>query len=182
MAALVSILSMAFSAQAQSVSVDVTLNPAGSFKAETKAVKGHAYKVGDGYAAENIIVDVSNIETGVSLRDKHTRKYLGVPKYKTVKLIKAAGKGGKGEGEIQVMDKVQKVSGTYTVNGNMLSATFPMTLSTLGITNVSYMGIGVEDKVVVNVTVPIKDGPSKQAAASSAKARVPANTKSKKKK
>lgn len=160
-----------FAGFAQSVSVDVELNPAGNFKAETKQVTGAAYRTPDGgYAAENIVVDIRNLETGVSLRDKHTRKRLGAPKYSHVKLLKATGKNGKGEATIQVMDKTQKVAGTYKVNGNMLEAQFPMSLSELGIKDVSYMGIGVEDKVTVHVTVPIKDAPAKVAAAAPAKA------------
>jgi hypothetical protein len=178
-------LAVAFSANAQSVSVDITLNPAGNFKAETKAVTGYAVKAGDGYAAENIQVDISNLETGVSLRDKHTKKHLGFPKHKIIKLVKASGKGGTGEAEIQVMDKTQKVNGTYKMSGSLLEAQFKMTLSSLGIKDISYMGIGVEDTVVVNVTVPVKAGamPAKASAtAAPAKARVPANAKKPKKK
>jgi hypothetical protein len=151
------LLFFGFNVYAQSVSIDVTLNPAGNFKIETKQVTGTAYKTGDGFAAENILVDIRNLQTGVSLRDKHTRKHLGVPKYNSVKLIKATGKDGTGEALIEVMDKQQKVNGTYKVNGAMLEAEFPMVLSGVGIKDVAYMGIGVEDTVTVHVSVPIKE-------------------------
>lgn len=157
---------------AQFVSVDVVLNPAGSFKAETHDVKGTAYKTPDGgYKADNITVDIRNLETGVGLRNTHTRKHLGVPKYPQVKLVNAKGKDGKGEATIQVMDKTQKVHGTYKVNGSTLEAEFKMTLSQLGIKDVAYMGIGVEDTVTVHVQVPVKEGapPAKKSAAAPAK-------------
>jgi hypothetical protein len=169
----------ATAAHAQSVTVDVSLTPAGNFKAETNQVTGTAYKSGDGYTAENIVVDIRNLKTGVDLRDKHTRKHLGVPQYSSVKLIKASGKGGKGEATIQVMDKTEKVNGTYKVNGNKLDAVFKMTLSGVGIKDVAYMGIGVEDSVTVHVTVPIKEGaPVKVAPAASAKGKTSAQSQS----
>jgi hypothetical protein len=143
-------------AQAAGVAVDVTLSPAGSFRAETSNVKGFAYKTADGIAAENVEIDVRTLKTGVSLRDKHTKEHLMAEKFPEAKLIKAIGKGGKGSAIVEIKGVKKKVSGTYTVAGNMLKAQFPINLSDLDIKGIRYMGIGVKDQVVINVNLPIQ--------------------------
>ncbi|MCB9073783.1 MAG: YceI family protein [Bdellovibrionaceae bacterium] len=142
-----------------SVEIDVKLSPAGSFKAQTKKVQGRAYRNGDDVVAENIIVDLKNLSTGVGLRDKHLKEHLMVEKYPEAKLVKATGKGGKGVASLIVKGKNQKVEGTYKVKGDTLVAEFPMTLSATDINDVRYMGVGVKDEVIVHVNVPISDGP-----------------------
>lgn len=141
---------------AQGVSVAVTLNPAGSFKAETTSVKGFATKTADGVMAENIEVDLRTLTTGISLRDKHTKKHLMADKYPMAKLIKATGKGGKGTATIEIKGIKDEVSGTYEIKGDSLVAKFPIHLKDLKIEDINYMGVGVEDDVQLTVTVPIK--------------------------
>jgi hypothetical protein len=142
---------------ASSFAADVKLSPAGSFKAQTKKVEGFAYKTSDGgVAAENVMIDLRTITTGVSLRDKHTKEHLLVQKYPEAKLIKASGKGGKGKATIQIRGKTREVSGTYKVSGDHLTAEFPMNLTDIDIKDVRYMGIGVKDLVNVTIEVPLK--------------------------
>jgi hypothetical protein len=138
------------------VGVDVSLSPAGGFKAETDKVQGFAYKTPTGIAAENVLIDMKSLKTGVSLRDKHTKEHLLVEKYPQSKLIKAVGKGGKGEAIVEIMGKQQKVKGTYTVEGNLLKAQFPVNLPDVNIKGIRYMGIGVKDQVMINVQLPIQ--------------------------
>lgn len=156
-------------AYAGSVAVDVTLSPAGHFRAETESVHGFAYKVGDGFAAENVLIDVNTLKTGVGLRDKHTRQHLEAAKFPEAKLIKAVGKGGKGSAIVEIKGIKKKVSGTYTVVGNTLKAQFPMHLSELEIKNIRYMGIGVKDDVVINVNLPIQAPPARSTASTHSK-------------
>jgi hypothetical protein len=145
-----------------SASVDVTLSPAGSFKGECDKVTGTAYKTADGVAAENVSVDLRTLTTGVSLRDKHTKEHLMVEKYPEAKLIKAIGKNGKGEALVEIKGVKKKVTGTYTVAGDMLKATFPIHLPDLDIKGIRYMGIGVKEDVTINVNLPIGPAPAKK--------------------
>ena len=137
--------------------VDVSLTPAGDFKAKTSDVIGEAKAQGDKIIAENIVVKLNNLKTGIALRDKHAReKYLEVAKYPTITLVKAEGKKGKGVGKIQYRGVERDIAGTYTVSGNRLKAQFPMKLSDFNIKGIKYMGVGVDDEIKVNIDVPLK--------------------------
>ena len=149
---------LSINAKAQSVAIDVTLKPAGSFTAKTSKVKGVAYQSGDTVTAENILVDLRSIDTGIALRDKHTKERMMVDKYPVAKLVKATGKGGKGKATLQIKGTTQEVDGTYKIEGGNLVAQFKMLASKIDITGVKYMGVGVSDEVTVNVTVPVKEG------------------------
>ncbi len=138
-----------------SVAIDVTLSPAGSFQAKTEKVTGTAFRTADGVIAENVVVALNTLVTGIELRDKHTRKHLEADKFPMAKLIKATGKDGKGEGILEIKGKKQKVSGTYKVDGNMLKASFKVHLPDVAITDVKYMGVGVEQDVMVNISLPL---------------------------
>ncbi|MBC7371657.1 MAG: YceI family protein [Bdellovibrionaceae bacterium] len=144
---------------ASSASVDVNLTPAGSFKGKTNDVKGFATMKGDEILAQNIIVNLKSLKTGVELRDKHTLKHLEVDKYPEAVLVMGKGKGGKGIGKIKIRGIEKQVAGTYTVSGNELNAEFKLNLPDFKITGIKYMGVGVEDQVVLHVAVPIKKGP-----------------------
>jgi hypothetical protein len=138
------------------VGVDVSLSPAGSFRAETDRVQGFAYKTASGIAAENVVIDMRTLKTGVGLRDKHTKEHLMVEKFPQAKLIKAIGKNGQGEAIVEIKGHKQKVKGTYQIVGNTLKAQFPMHLTDVDIKGVRYMGVGVKDDVVINVQLPIQ--------------------------
>jgi hypothetical protein len=148
------------------VTVDVKLSPAGSFQIQVPKVQGHAVVSGDKVMAQNVVVDMRTLTTGIGLRDKHTKQRLYVehdrsvasntPTYPTIKLIKAMGQGGKGKGIIEIMGQRKEVHGTYEIKGDQLVSEFNMNLPELGITDVKYMGVGVRDDVKVTVVLPIK--------------------------
>lgn len=144
------------SALAQEATVDIALTPAGSFKVKSTDVKGFAQQKGDSFEANGIVVGLKNITTGISLRDTHTKRHLEVEKFPTATLVSAKGQKGKGEGVIKIKGIEKKISGTYKVEGGKLMAQFPLTLSDFKIVDIKYMGVGVEDQVTVNVTVPVK--------------------------
>ena len=146
-----------FAAQSfgQEAVVDVTLHPAGSFKAKTSEVKGFAKRSGDKVEAKDIKVDLKNLKTQIALRDTHTKKYLEVEKYPEAILVSATGSAGKGSGRIRIKGIEKKIEGTYEIKGKNLSANFSLKLSDFKITGIKYMGVGVDDKVVVHVTVPL---------------------------
>lgn len=143
-------------AQNGGVAVDVTLTPAGSFQAKTEKITGTAYKTPDGgVAADNVMVQLNTLTTGIELRDKHTRKHLDADKFPMAKLINARGKDGKGTAVIEIKGKKQQVNGTYKVEGNTLKASFRVHLPDVNITGVKYMGIGVAEDVTVNISLPM---------------------------
>jgi polyisoprenoid-binding protein YceI len=136
---------------------DVALSPAGSFVAKTDEVAGEAIQEGDTVKAENIVVKLDSLKTGIPLRDKHAKdKYLETKKFPDAVLTKAIGKGGKGKGRLKIRNIEKDVEGTYKVDGGNLTANFPIKLSDYGITGIKYMGVGVDDQVKLTVTVPVK--------------------------
>ncbi|MGZ3772166.1 MAG: YceI family protein [Pseudobdellovibrionaceae bacterium] len=141
---------------AQTVSVDVVLNPMGDFKAKTSDIKGEATVKGDEVTAKNVIVNLTNLKSGVELRDKHTQKYLDTKTFPEAVLVSATGKAGKGKGKIKIKGIEKDIDGTYKVEGKTLKADFKVTLSDFGIKDINYMGVGVEDQVTIHVAVPVK--------------------------
>lgn len=136
---------------------DVSLTPAGDFKAKVVEVKGFATVNGNTVIAENVVVNLKNLKTGLALRDKHAReKYLEVDKYPEIILLKAIGKAGKGRGRVKYRGVEKDIAGTYAVKGNVLQAQFPLNLSDFNIKGVKYMGVGVENEVKINVEIPVK--------------------------
>lgn len=143
-------------AQSPNASVAVALTPAGDFVGKTADLKGEVTVVGNEYSAQNIVVNLKNLKTGVALRDKHTQKHLQTDKFPEAVLVQAKGKDGKGVGQIKIKGITKEIAGTYTVSGNMLNAEFPLKLSDFEIKGIKYMGIGVEDEVKIKVSAPIK--------------------------
>ncbi|MFS4457665.1 YceI family protein [Bdellovibrio sp. HCB2-146] len=150
------VLFFSLTSMAQEATVDVTLNPMGDFKGKTSDVKGNATVKGDEVSATNIVVNLKNLKTGVELRDKHTQKYLDTGKFPEAVLLSAKGKGGKGTGRIRIRGVEKDISGTYKVEGKTLKAQFDLNIADFGIKDINYMGVGVEDKITLNVSVPVK--------------------------
>jgi polyisoprenoid-binding protein YceI len=142
------------------VVVDVVLNPAGDFKAKTDEVIGSAYQDGETFKADIVKVKLANLKTGMKLRDQHAReKYLQTDKYPEAIVTRAIGKGGVGKAMLKIRDVEKEVRGKYKVEGNFLKAEFPIKLSDYNITGISYMGVGVEDQVKIQITVPLENAP-----------------------
>lgn len=143
-------------AWAGSATVDVQLTPAGSFKGKTTDIKGFVTKKGPEVFAQNIVVNLQSLKTGIELRDKHTLKHLETDKFPQAVLLSAKGKDGKGTGKIRIRGVEKEISGTYKLNGNELEAEFKLNLADFKITNIKYMGAGVDDEVTLRVQVPVK--------------------------
>lgn len=142
---------------AAGVVADVSLTPAGDFKAKMDDVKGECVVNGDTVTATNVVVNLNSLKTGLPLRDKHGKeKYLEVEKYPTSIGINATGKGGKGKAKIQLRGVEKEVEGTYKIEDGELKADFPIKLSDFKISGIKYMGVGVDDDVKVHVTLPVK--------------------------
>ncbi|MFN8846823.1 MAG: YceI family protein [Bdellovibrionales bacterium] len=144
---------LAFSAEA---SFDIKLSPAGNFTGKTSDVKGSAKKMGSKFTAENIMVNLTTVKTGIELRDEHTLKYLEASKHPNAILVKAEGENGKGTGVIKIKGIEKPIKGTFKINGNELMAEFPISLKEFKIEGIRYMGVGVKDQVIVKVKVPVQ--------------------------
>lgn len=136
--------------------VDIKLTPAGNFSGKTQDVKGSAKKVGTKIVAENIVVNLSSLKTGISLRDEHTLKYLDTKTYPQAILVKAEGENGKGTGIIKIKGIEKPINGTFKVTGKELHAEFPILLSDYKIEGIRYLGVGVKDQALVKVVVPLQ--------------------------
>lgn len=152
-----SCLLFSLSALAQMAVVDVSLRPAGSFKVKTAEVAGFAERKMDHVEAHNIVVNLKGLQTGISVRDEHTKKHLQVEKFPEAVLVSASGKEGKGEGLLRIKGIEQKIQGTYAIEGKTLTAEFPLKLSDYKIDGVKYMGVGVSDDITLHVSVPLKN-------------------------
>ena len=137
------------------VTVDVVLNPMGNFKAKTESISGNAVVTGTNVSAQNIKVDLRTLKTGIELRDKHTQKHLQTDKYPEATLSIAKGINGKGIGRIKINGQEKEIKGTYKIVGKNLEANFTLNLPDFKITDINYMGVGVEDEVKVHVVIPI---------------------------
>lgn len=156
-AGLLMILCVQLSKAEVGVVADVSLTPAGDFKATMNEISGSVTVKGDTITANDVRVKLANLKTGMSLRDKHTKdKYLEVKKFPEAILTIGSGKSGKGTGKLKIKNIEKDISGTYKIVGNNVLAEFPIKLSDYGIKGIKYMGVGVDDNVMVHVEMPIK--------------------------
>jgi hypothetical protein len=170
---------VSFQIHAQNLKLYVGLNPAGDFVAESDQVTGQAVENPDGSVeASTIKVPAKSLKSGISLRDEHMdNKYLEAGKYPDIILKVAKGRDGKGIGILIIKGKEGKVNGTYAKSGDKLKANFKMKISEFDIKDISYKGIGVEDEVKVEVTVPlVKASQMKASAPPAAKSQAAAPT------
>lgn len=149
------LLLISFGLQAKTVEVSVKLSPAGSFKAESTKVRGAVTKSGNTLSAGELTVQVGSLKTGLDLRDKHFHERLGGSEAKIV-VKNAKGSGGKGQGTITVNQITKPLTFVYTEAAGSVSAVFTLSAADFGIKNVSYLGVGVEDKLSIKAQIPIR--------------------------
>jgi hypothetical protein len=140
---------------ASDVSVKVSLSPVGSFYAKTSEVEGSAKKEGEKIIADNIVVNLKNLKTGITLRDEHTQKRLETDKFPTAVLVHGEGTGGKGTGKIRIKGIEKDFAGTYEVKGETVKAEFNLKISDFGIKDVRYLSVGAKDEIKLEITLPL---------------------------
>ena len=151
-------LTLSFSASAakKGIVIDVNLSPAGSFQIKTK-LKGSVYEKGGIYHSKGLYSQVKRMETGMDLRDDHTKKKLEFTKYPNVEILKAQAKNGKGQAIIKIRSVKKKVSFVYKkISSKYIKAVFNISLKEFNFEGINYMGVGVQDKIKVTATVPVK--------------------------
>lgn len=141
---------------AKSMVAKVNLTPMGSFEVKTKRIRGNVVKKGDMLQAAGIEVSVKSFATENETRDDHLKDKLEVKKFPNVVVEKAVGKGGRGQAIIVMKGISQKVPFTYKEKGKEVEVDFSVSLKSYGITGISYMGVGVQDEVKINASIPLK--------------------------
>jgi hypothetical protein len=133
--------------------IHVELSPAGSFDGVSQKMKGDLVKKGDTLSSDKLWVNAESFKTGIDLRDEHLWKHL-----KSSKIIMTNVKGTKGRatGVLEINNVKKTVNMTYAEKNGHVNATFTLLASEFQLPKASYMGVGVEDSVRVDVTYPIK--------------------------
>ena len=134
--------------------VFVSLSPAGSFEISTSRFKGGKIKKsGNTYSVSEIYVPTEKLTSGIDLRDEHIRDRI---KNETVMVKSATGKNGQGKGIIVIRDIAKEFSFSFeALSGNFIKAKFSLNLSDFKIPNLSYMGVGVENEIKLEVVLPV---------------------------
>ncbi len=143
----------AFAGKGVVVNVDV---PGMSFQAKTSKIKGKVMKDGDKFKVSELSVKVKSLKTEMDLRDEHLREKLDYKKHSKITVSQGVAAAGKGKAKIEIKGVKKDINFTYKEVGGLFVAKFPLSLKDFGITGISYMGLGVKDKVVVEASVPIK--------------------------
>jgi hypothetical protein len=139
----------------KSVKVNIGLTPAGDFVA-TARPKGKLSLSG-GKLSGTVTVSCKKLRTEVDLRDEHLHKKLECKKYPKI-AMKVTGSGGVGMGLIKVRDIKKKIPFTYSpISGDYYKARFKLSLKDFKFSGIKYMGVGVDDKISIDVVMKVKN-------------------------
>lgn len=140
----------------EKVTLFVSLTPAGSFQAVSKKPKGNLIKEKGAFTADKISVSVESFKTGIDLRDEHFWKHLNSSKHPKVTLYNLKAQDGKGSGQLEVNGIKKPVAISYVEKGQEVEAKFKVKASDYSLPKAEYLGVGVNDVVAVEVTLPFK--------------------------
>lgn len=139
------------------VSVLVRLRPTGEFVAKTHKVKGQVWWRDGKFAASPIEVDLKSLHTGKELRDDHLQERLWVEKYPVASLRKITELApGKGQAELFLRGQWRLIFFNFAQQGeDQIAADFELSLKQLGIEEISYLGLSVENTIYLKVLLPL---------------------------
>lgn len=105
--------------------------------------------------SERIELDLTKLETGISLRDRHMKnKYLEVKKHPKAVLTGLKTPDEKTfEGMLELHGVKKKISGEYKIEGDKVYANFKIRLSDYLIKIPSFMGVTVAETVSIRVNL-----------------------------
>jgi polyisoprenoid-binding protein YceI len=132
-------------------------------------------RVADDGSTVTITVGLGALDTGMSLRDKHTREALEVDQFAAAELkvarselkFPAAGaeSSGDAKGKLKIHGQTKDVTFHYTaggvggVGGGLnVKGSARINMTDFGIKPPSYLGVGVKPDVEINVSFQAKDG------------------------
>jgi polyisoprenoid-binding protein YceI len=127
--------------------------------------------VADDGTTITVTVGLANIDTGMGLRDKHTKEYLEVTTYPTAELkvarsalkfpAEGADASGDAKGSLKVHGQTKDVTFHYTatMRGGVLDVTgnTSININDFGIKTPSYLGVSVKPDVTLNTHFQAKD-------------------------
>jgi len=135
----------------------IELSPIGSFEAKSSKIRGKIVKNSDGsFLAKKITVKVTSLKTGIELRDNHLHKSMLAKQNRKVILTNAKASGGKGTAEINIRGVKKPIKFTYKDKGGKLDINFSINLNKFKFEDINYKGVGVEDKLKLNVVMDYK--------------------------
>jgi polyisoprenoid-binding protein YceI len=135
----------------------VELSPIGSFEAKSSKIRGKIEKNSDGsFSAKKITVKVTSLKTGIELRDNHLHKSMLAKKNKKVILTNAKASNGKGTAKLSIRGVTKPIKFTYKDKGGKLDINFSINLNDYKFEDINYKGVGVEEKLKLNVVMDYK--------------------------
>lgn len=136
------------------IKINVKLTPAGSFEGVSNKLKGKLVKRGGVFVADRMYVSLNSFKTGIELRDEHFAKHLNASKHPRATLTNLKAQNGQGTAVLEVNNVKRRINISYTEKGKEVIAKFQVKNSEFGLPKAKYLGVGVEDNVVVHVTAP----------------------------
>lgn len=140
----------------EKITLFVSLTPAGSFSAVSKKAKGNLIKENGSFSADKISVSIESFKTGIDLRDEHFWKHMQSAKNPKAILTDLKAKDGRGNATLEVNGIKKPVTLTYVEKGQEVEAKFKVKASEFGMAKAEYLGVGVDDNVAVEATMPFK--------------------------
>lgn len=150
------IVFFSFNSFANEIIVKVSLSPAGSFEAKSLKLKGEVKKIDKKFIADQLWVKTEELKTGIDLRDEHFHKYLNYEKNAKIFFSEVVAENGVGSGNLTVNEVKKNIKFTYKmINNKKLEAIFKVKPTDFNLKEARYMEIGVEDEVVIVVTLDL---------------------------
>jgi hypothetical protein len=159
------------------VRVTCPLTVGGTFEATTDSLKGtlSVSSFGPAALAGSLIVDLKTLDTGIPLRNEHLRdRYLEVGRGKgyeeaeltDIRLTEVTSASYQGRspftGMLSLHGTKKEVSGVAVIRRDKsqvrVEAAFPIVLDDFTIARPRYLGVGVKDRVQVNVEFAVRPG------------------------
>lgn len=142
---------------ANKVTLFVNLNPAGSFQGVSQKLKGNLVKSGETITSNgNISVSIESFKTGIELRDEHMWKHMNSSKHAKATLTDLKAQNGKATATLEVNGVKKPVQISYKIANNEVLATFTVKASEFNLKKAEYLGVGVDDNIKVEATLPLK--------------------------
>lgn len=152
-----SLLCLSFSVFAESkIVLQMKLNPAGSFQAQSGSITGDLSKKGNEFVAKKIEVPVNSLKTENELRDQHLWKHLNYTKFSHAVLTDLHGKDGKATAMLEIAGVKKKINIDYNEKGSNVVAKFNVNAAEFNLPRAEYLGIGVANEVKGEVELPFK--------------------------
>jgi hypothetical protein len=140
-----------FCSFAKLLKIEVQLSPAGNFSAETQSIIGVLNKDGQSITSAKLGVKVSNLKTGIDLRDEHFFNYLEEKKYPLITLSEIKIIDGKGSGKLQIKNKIKTVDFLVVKKDDKYISEFKVALKDFGLEAPSYMLVSIKEEVNIYV-------------------------------